>query len=168
MTDVRQPPLTAAQAARADAVIFALTKLWPQCFSVYEPRRRPLMIGIDKVLMAQMEPAIKAGRISETDIRHALQRYVNASGYLRWRAIIGSPRIGLTGLAAGPVVTEAEARSARRRLAQRSKQKLERRAARARENGAGKQHICELKVGAKGGCSAEGGLSATGMEAANL
>ena len=42
MTAARQRPLTAAQAARADQVIAVFQRLWPQCFAVYERRRRPL------------------------------------------------------------------------------------------------------------------------------
>jgi hypothetical protein len=55
--------LTAPQAARADEVINVLSRLWPRCFQVFERRRRPLMIGIDGVLIEQMQPAIRARRI---------------------------------------------------------------------------------------------------------
>ena len=149
MTAARRVPLTAAQVHRADAVIAALSRVWPACFQVYEPRRRPLAIGIDKVVIEQMAPAIKAGRISEADIKMALRCYVGATGYLRGRAIIGNPRIGLDGQAAGPAVTEADARSARRMLAQRSKKKLERNGAR-QKGGADEQPNEELFVDEKG------------------
>ena len=154
MTAARRPPFTPAQIVRADAVIAALARLWPQCFAVYERRRRPLAIGIDKVVIEQMAPAIKAGRISEADIKMALRCYVGATGYLRGRAIIGNPRIGLDGQAAGPAVTEADARSARRMLAQRSKKKLERNGAR-QKGGADEQPNEELFVDEKGAAAPE-------------
>ena len=88
-----QPP-TAAQAARANAVISAFARLWPRCFFVYERRRRPLQIGIDKVLIDQLQPAIKAGRISETDLRLALCLYTRADGYLDHCSVCGNARIG--------------------------------------------------------------------------
>lgn len=120
---IRRTPLTPTQAARADAVIAVLARLWPKCFAVFERRRRPLAIGIDKVLLGQLEPAIRVGRISEADIKSAMQRYTSANGYLEHCAIVGNARIGLDGKPCGPVVTEEQARIARTRLAKRRARK---------------------------------------------
>lgn len=110
--NARPPPLTAAQMDRADQVIAALARLWPQCFQVDERCRRPLMIGITELLLERMEPAIKAGRISENDIRCALRRYCSSTGYLEHTSIINNPRIDLKGRPEG-AVTEKQAKYAR-------------------------------------------------------
>lgn len=111
------PPLTAAQAKRGDEVIIALSRLWPQCFFRYGKRRQPLMIGIDKMLIEQMQPAIKAGRISELDIKWALQRYTRSTTYLQAIAA-GKPRIDLAGREAGQV-TEPQRLAAEKIVQQR-------------------------------------------------
>jgi sRNA-binding protein len=162
MTPARQP-LAAAQAARADAVIGIFQRLWPQCFSVYQRRCCPLAIGIDRALLAQLASVISSGRISETDVKLALSRYVGADGYLE-NCIGGRERVGLDGKPVGAAVSERDAVQARGRLAGRRKRKLERLAAQ-QKTGAAEQHICELKVGTEGG-RAEAGLSATGTEIA--
>jgi ProP effector len=118
MTTARQPPLAAAQAARADQIIDALARLWPNCFAVYERRRRPLAIGIDQALFVQLELAIRSGHVTETDVRLALQRYVGANGYLD-KCIAGAQRVGIDGKPAG-VVTEQQAARARNIVAKRA------------------------------------------------
>jgi sRNA-binding protein len=70
-------------AARANAVIGALSELWPHTFVVCERRRKPLALGIDKALLAAAEPAISADAVTVKDIKAALRRYVSAEGYLR-------------------------------------------------------------------------------------
>ncbi len=156
MTAVRPPHLTSAQAARADAVIAVLNRLWPKCFYVFERQRPPLMIGIDKVLLDQMAPAIQAGRISEYDIKLALRCYTGADGYLEHIAIINNVRIALDGSPIG-FVTEHQARRARWQITKRRKQKLER-------TNAPDERNALMDVGTEGVGRAEGGLSATGME----
>jgi hypothetical protein len=101
--ELKAMKLYGAKAARADAVIAALAKLWPRCFSTHPPMRKPLMIGIDAVLIKAMQPAILAGRISEEDLRLALRRYTSSKGYFRHCAVIGSARINLSGEKAGTV-----------------------------------------------------------------
>jgi hypothetical protein len=56
------------EVARADQVVMALARLWPRVFFVDEEKRRPLAIGIGKLLLDQMAPAIAVGRISAADI----------------------------------------------------------------------------------------------------
>jgi sRNA-binding protein len=72
------------------------------------------MIGIDKVLIELMQPAIKAGRISENDLRLALKRYTSANDYLK-RCLKPKARINLSGEPVGRV-TPVHARSAMFRL----------------------------------------------------
>jgi sRNA-binding protein len=122
---VQAPPLTATQAARADAVIAALARLFPKCFAMWQRRRRPLMIDIDRALIALMKPAIAAGRISEVDIQRALRWYTNSEGYLARCVIAGAERIALDGSPAG-TVTERQAAHAVAILAGRRRRKAER------------------------------------------
>lgn len=95
--------LDGARASRADAVIAALARLWPRCFSVDRDRRRPLMIGIDRALIAQMRPAIESGRISVADLSMALARYTACEQYLKRCAVTGADRINLSGDTVGRV-----------------------------------------------------------------
>jgi sRNA-binding protein len=114
--------LTAAQVRRADAVIDCLSRLWPSCFQIFERRRRPLAIGIDQALFAQLELVIRSGRISEFDITCALRRYTGALGYLENVAIIGNARVGLDGKAVS-IVSEKHAQRARDIVAKRKAQR---------------------------------------------
>jgi sRNA-binding protein len=99
----RELELEAAKVARADAVIAALSRLWPKCFFVLEKRRRPLKVGIGVEIREAMAPAIAAGRISTDDITLALKRYTGSSGYLEHASIYNNVRIGLSGRPAGRV-----------------------------------------------------------------
>jgi sRNA-binding protein len=121
----RRRPLGRQQVARAVAVIEALSRLWPQCFQLYECRRRPLAIGIDKALIDTMAPAIKAGRISVDDLNIALKRYTLADGYLIACQRAGADRIGLDGKSCGAVSAE-QANDARRQIAQRRARRAQR------------------------------------------
>jgi sRNA-binding protein len=140
-------PLTATQAARADQVIAALARLWPKCFAVYQRRRRPLMIGIDRVVIALMKPAIAARRISEVDIRRALRWYTNSEGYLARCVIAGTERIALDGAPAGPAVSERPAARAQRLMAQRREKAQQRNGAEASASAVHKSKLCILKNG---------------------
>jgi sRNA-binding protein len=102
-----------ADAARADAVIEALARLWPRCFFVFEGRRKPLAVGIHEELCRQLEPMIRAGRINERDIAIALRRYAANSCYLYSCAHEGAVRIGLNGKPCGAVSAEQAARAQR-------------------------------------------------------
>ena len=112
----------AARRERATAVIDRLAVLWPKCFAVFERRRRPLAIGVDKELIELRAPAIKSGMITALDIKRALQRYAVADGYLFACRKAGVVRINLNGNLAG-VVTEAEAERARKLLDERRQRK---------------------------------------------
>jgi ProP effector len=91
-------------------VIAALTQLadrWPQCFFIYGRRRRPLQIGISKLIDSQM-PELG-------DILHHVMRYYTGSPWYQRAMKAGAPRIGLDGSACG-VVGERDAELARHRL----------------------------------------------------
>jgi sRNA-binding protein len=111
---------------KATATIAALAARWPAAFHVYEPRRRPLKIGISHDIVAAV-----AGEIDKKDISYALRLYTCGWHYLR--AIKnGAPRINLDGQQDG-VCTKDEERGAAERLRpmkerQKQKYKMEQRA----------------------------------------
>jgi ProP effector len=89
----------------AIAVIAELEKRWPLCFSIYEPRRRPLALGVhDRIL--------EAGFPAE-GLANALRRYVSSFAYLR-SMTADAIRIDLDGSAAGVVGAEHAAQAVAR------------------------------------------------------
>jgi ProP effector len=90
--------------AEALATITALAMRWPNCFWVYEERRKPLKIGIHVDIM-------QAGGFEEPALRAALRAYVRNITYRR-QLIAGAKRVGLDGLPAGAAVTAEEAQHA--------------------------------------------------------
>jgi ProP effector len=86
-----------------------LAELWPQCFSVYERRRRPLKIGINADLLGY--------GYSREAIGPALRFYVGAPGYL-FALKAGADRVDLDGNVVGKV-TDDEAAHAKEQLAKR-------------------------------------------------
>jgi ProP effector len=99
------------QAARSHAIIGALCELWPACFALYERRRKPLKVGIDRDVIAACATAIASGSISRNDLKYALGFYVRNIGYLR-ACRAGAARIGLDGAECGIVSTEEAAHAA--------------------------------------------------------
>ena len=80
-----------------------------QAFAVFSAEVRPLKIGIHRDLRA------RCPGVSGTQLRRALDRYVNRAGY--WQTMVeGAARYDLDGQEAG-VVTAKEATHAARRLA---------------------------------------------------
>jgi sRNA-binding protein len=86
------------------AETLATTVRWPNCFWVYEGRRKPLKIGIHVDI-------VQAGGFEEPALRAALRAYVRNVAYRR-QLIAGAERIGLDGLPAGAAVTPEEAQHA--------------------------------------------------------
>jgi ProP effector len=87
---------------RAGDIIEVLADLWPGAFAV-EPRlRQPLKVSINADVLAAA-----SGAITSAELIVALNSYVRAKAYLR-ALRVGTPRIGLDGIAAG-VVTAQEA-----------------------------------------------------------
>jgi sRNA-binding protein len=98
-----------ARTAAAKAVIALLAERWPQCFSVYEKRRKPLKLGIHIEILAALGDAVTPSELSV-----ALGIYCRNGVYL-CRCSEGAPRIGLNGNCTGHVTAE-EAEHAAARL----------------------------------------------------
>jgi ProP effector len=93
----------------AQAIIKLLTEKFPECFALYEQRRRPLALGIHREILAAM-PMLAAEQIGA-----AMRLYVANEFYCR-ACREGAVRINLLGHEAG-VVTSAEADNALWRIA---------------------------------------------------
>lgn len=91
------------------ATIELLAEQFPQCFVMFEKRRRPLKLGIHTDVLA-------ASDITPAVLSAALKAYVGNAAYLQ-ACTEGAPRIGLDGNIAGSVSAE-EAANAKRRLEQ--------------------------------------------------
>jgi ProP effector len=98
----------AAMKIDAQAIIKLLSEKFPECFALYEQRRRPLALGIHKEVAAAM-PTLTAEQIGA-----AMRFYVSNEFYCR-ACRAGAIRINLMGHEAG-VVTAAEADHAAARL----------------------------------------------------
>ena len=98
------------------ATIELLAETYPQCFSVFEKRRKPLKVGIHNDVLAALDGAITAKELSV-----AMRVYCGNRFYLR-ACIEGAPRIDLKGEVAGSVTAE-EAANTRQRLAQHDRRK---------------------------------------------
>ena len=85
------------------AAISLLAEKWPCCFSIPECRRRPLKLGIREDVLAALDGAIPAGKVSA-----ALRWYVSSPEYQR-RLVRGAWRVDLNGRPAGIVSEEDEA-----------------------------------------------------------
>jgi ProP effector len=92
--------------ARMIEVIAMLAERWPACFSVFEKRRRPVKIGIDRDLAAALGDVITAD-----ELKAALSCYVSNIGYLD-NCFIGAERIDLDGNVVGSVSAEQAVRAA--------------------------------------------------------
>jgi hypothetical protein len=75
------------------AVISLLAEKWPSCFSIIESGRRPLKLGIRDDVLAALDGAISAGKVSA-----ALRWYVSSPEY-QHRLLLG---VGLSKPPAGP------------------------------------------------------------------
>jgi len=83
------------------AIIDLLAQTWPDVFSVYQGRRRPLQIGIHAPLIEALN-----GAVTPTELSRALGVYTSNEGYLRGLARRGAVRIGLDGEPVAFVTTE--------------------------------------------------------------
>ena len=93
-------PMNTQRRADVEAVIALLAERWPETFSLYEKRRRPLKIGIRGDVIAAL-----AGALTEDEVRHALRFYCGNEFYLR-ACLCGAWRVGLDGKPAGTVTRE--------------------------------------------------------------
>jgi ProP effector len=88
--------------ATNDAAIALLVERYPKTFAVYEARRRPLKIGIDRDLVAAL-----GGAMTPRELGSALRCYCSNEGYLR-NMLKGAWRVDLDGNPCGAVTGEAE------------------------------------------------------------
>jgi ProP effector len=119
----------------AMAVIALLAERYPNCFHVYEVRRRPLKVGIDKDIIARAGDTITPDAVS-----NALSVYVKNKSYLRHMQV-GAPRIDLDGQPVG-VVSERDALGADGIL----RKRLERLAARLQQEEAQRKQEAAAKA----------------------
>ena len=103
------------------AAIEVLAEQYPQCFVVFEQRRRPLKLGIREDLITAL-----AGAATAQELGFALKIYTSNSGYLR-ACKEGAERVGLDGKVSGHVTAD-EAKDAATRLAQRCAKQARRQA----------------------------------------
>jgi sRNA-binding protein len=92
--------------------ISVLADWFPQCFVLYQQRRKPLKIGIFDDLLAAT-----SGAIAPKELQAALRRYCRSAGYLA-ACREGTARIDLNGNVVG-AVTKSEAEYAARIIARR-------------------------------------------------
>ena len=98
-------------------LVSELSELWPQCFSVYERRRKPLKVGVRDDLVAYGYDVRVIGA--------ALRYYTASSGYL-YTLKPGAMRVDLDGKPAG-VVGDNEAAFAKEQLVKRRERQEARR-----------------------------------------
>ena len=132
----------------ADAVLALLTETFPRCFSVYERRRKPLKVGIDRDILERL-----GGAIAPNELSSALRSYTSNRLYqLAMRD--GAPRIDLDGNPAGSVTAEqAEAawawlRHYEQRAAQRKAEKAQAKAVEAEAMKPKRLSLADLKAAA--------------------
>jgi len=87
----------------ATAAIALLAELYPRCFSVYQPRRRPLKLKIHLDIQAALDGAITAA-----ELHRALGLYCSNEAYLG-NTRKGAWRLDLDGNPAGTVTADEEA-----------------------------------------------------------
>jgi ProP effector len=93
-------------------IITILAEWFPQAFSVYEARRRPLKVGIRHDILERT-----GGAIDPRELSHALSVYTANLSYLQRSARPGAIRIDLDGQPAGEVTREQAAHIRGRLLA---------------------------------------------------
>src|SRR5262249_29794305 len=98
------PPSTRQKREQAAAAAIALlAETFPNCFSIYEERRRPLKIGIDRDILTALD-----GAITPAELHRALGAYCCNEAYLG-RLRKGAWRLDLNGEPAGVVIDDEEA-----------------------------------------------------------
>jgi hypothetical protein len=96
-------PLTEDQCVRARATIELLAEAFPNCFSLYEQRRRPLKLGIYNDILERL-----AGVVTPDELKPALRYYCDNNIYRR-RLLAGAWRYDLDGAVSGAVTKDEEA-----------------------------------------------------------
>ena len=76
-------------------VIELLAETYPQCFAVFQERRRPLKLGIHHDILTALN-----GAITPRECANAMRMYCGNVGYLK-ACTEGAPRIDLNGQTSG-------------------------------------------------------------------
>jgi len=126
----------------AAAAIALLAETFPQCFSVYQERRRPLKIGIH----LDIEPALD-GVITPAELHRALGFYCSKPFYLD-HARKGAQRLDLNGKPAGTVTADEEAHAKATLSRIRAKKEARTAAAKAQNPAAKRLSLADLKAAA--------------------
>ena len=111
-------PSSPAQAKQASDLIAVLAEMFPNTFTIYKRRRRPLKIGIGRDIDLAMK-----GAMTDTELAIALNYYTGNVGYLS-ACIEGADRIDLNGKFAGQVTADQAAHARDRLAARRAQKKL--------------------------------------------
>jgi sRNA-binding protein len=85
------------------AVLQLLQERWPNCFSIYEGRRRPLKLLIHLDILKELPN----GLLTELELTTALRCYVGNRQYLK-KIKVGAGRVGLDGSVVGKVTEDEE------------------------------------------------------------
>lgn len=92
---------------RNRVILAMLAERWPDCFAIFEQRRRPLKIGIHHEILAALD-----GTVTAKGLGAALRCYTGNSVY--WSQLrAGAIRIDLDGRPAGEVTADQVARAAK-------------------------------------------------------
>ncbi|MCS4502671.1 RNA chaperone ProQ [wastewater metagenome] len=134
------------RAERARDFLEVLIDRHPNALSRERDHVRPLAIGIQEALRADLDAD---GELDETPnwlLKQALARYTHSPAYLE-AIIAGHRRVGLDGADAGAVTEEAVAHARTRRDEQKARAAERRRQARkSRKRGDGQQNVQERKL----------------------
>ena len=117
--------MTTIKQAAIDTIT-ALAEAFPQCFAVFEQRRRPLKLGIHNDVLGALD-----GAITPAECAAALHFYTGNYCYLR-ACREGASRVDLNGGVVGHVSAE-EAAHAKQRLAQQGAKQARRREAQVKD-----------------------------------
>jgi ProP effector len=142
------PP--AIEHSRLIELIAMLAARWPRCFAIYQRRRRPLKIGIDRDLAAALGDSV-----TPVELEVVLSRYVRSEGYL-FKCVADAARIDLDGAAAGSVTAEQAVHAAawvtariRRRAAAKAEAKARASPDRSSPAGVKRATLADLKAAAQ-------------------
>jgi sRNA-binding protein len=143
LAQIPQPSKPATSRAQAiAAAIGLLAETFPRSFFVYEGRRRPLKIGIDKDVLTALD-----GVITPAELHRALGFYCSNPAYLS-HTRKGAWRLNLDGEPAGVVSADEEAHAREILVRIKAKKKARTAAAKAQTSPAKRLSLADLKVAA--------------------
>lgn len=134
------------RAERARDFLDLLIDRHPDALSRERDHVRPLAIGIQEALRADLDADDDLAETPNWLLKQALARYTHSPAYLE-AIIAGHRRVGLDGADAGAVTEEAIAHARTRRAEQKARSSERRRQARrSRKREDGQQHVQERKL----------------------